>query len=178
MVLGREALASVEAREGMAELDAILASPRFRAAPRLSRLLRYIVEKSLANVPAELKEHQIGVDVFDRRVGYETSSDPVVRVEARQLRFKLADYYAGPGLADEIVISVPKGGYLARFERRVTEPGVETRTPESTPPTPTPAKPSRRLRWMRTAAIIGSVIALLGIGLWALRMKLPWTGSG
>jgi tetratricopeptide (TPR) repeat protein len=31
---------------------------------------------------------------------------------------------------------------------------------------------------MRTAAIAVSVIALLGIGSWALRMKLPWSGSG
>jgi tetratricopeptide (TPR) repeat protein len=55
---------------------------------------------------------------------------------------------------------------------------VEAATPKSSPPTPSAAKPSWRLRRMRTAAIAGAVIALFGISFWALRMNLSWTRSG
>jgi tetratricopeptide (TPR) repeat protein len=177
MVLDREPMAPVAAPEAMAQVEAILSSPRFAAAPRLSRLLRYIVEKSLANNPAALKEYQVGVDVFDRRVGYETSTDPVVRVEVRQLRFKLADYYAGPGMVDEIVISIPKGGYVAQFERRVAESPEAVRTAESLPPRPEAAKQSSRwprFRWVAVAV----VIALAALGFPSFRAKLPWAASG
>lgn len=104
------------------ELEAILSSPVFKNSGRLSRFLRYVVEQSLHGNADALKEYQIGVDVFGRGAAYDTRTDPVVRVEARQLRFKLAEYYNNYGAADEIVINLPKGRYAAHFERRA---GVE-----------------------------------------------------
>jgi TolB-like protein/tetratricopeptide (TPR) repeat protein len=99
------------------ELETILSSEIFVNSNRLSGFLRYVVEHTLEGNTTGLKEYLIGLDVFSRTGSYDTRADPVVRVEARQLRFKLADYYAGPGRDDEIVISLPKGGYVARFER-------------------------------------------------------------
>jgi TolB-like protein len=44
-----------------------------------------------------------------------------VRVEARRLRRKLAEYYAGDGREDPIEICLPKGGYLPTFEVRASK---------------------------------------------------------
>jgi tetratricopeptide (TPR) repeat protein len=104
------------------ELDAILASPSFKNSGRLSRFLRYIVGQSLEGHAEDLKEYRVGLEVFERGPDYDTRIDPVVRVEARQLRFKLAKYYATFGAADEIVIGLPKGHYAPCFERRLALP--------------------------------------------------------
>ena len=37
------------------------------------------------------------------------------------LRKKLAAYYAGAGLADQVIVSLPKGHYVPEFERRLPE---------------------------------------------------------
>lgn len=94
-----------------AELEAVLSSPIFADAPRLTRFLRFIVECSLAGRSAELKEYLVGTEVFDRPSSFAPQSDSVVRVEARRLRSKLCDYYSTEGRDHRILIEVPKGGY-------------------------------------------------------------------
>lgn len=49
-----------------AQLDRILAADAFASAGRLSRLLRYLVERTLSGDGPRLKEYVLGVDVFDR----------------------------------------------------------------------------------------------------------------
>src|SRR6202049_4918372 len=97
-------------------LIVVLRSPEFADSPRLSRFLKYVVEQTIEGRAADLKEYRVGVDVFDRPADYDPKTDPVVRVEARQFRFKLAAYYAAQGHRDEVAISIPKGGYGAHFE--------------------------------------------------------------
>ena len=80
--------------------------------------MEYVVEQKIAGNGERLKEYQIGVDVFGRPASYNTRIDPVVRVEARQLRFRLAEYYGANGLTDAVAISVPKGGYAAEISLR------------------------------------------------------------
>jgi adenylate cyclase len=98
-------------------LTAVLRSPEFADSPRLSRFLKYVVEQTIEGHAADLKEYRVGVDVFGRPAAYDPKTDPVVRVEARQLRFRLAAYYATREHRDEVAISIPKGGYGAHFER-------------------------------------------------------------
>jgi TolB-like protein len=100
-----------------AALDRILAGAGFRNADRLSRFLRFVVEQSLAGGAAELKEYRLGTEVYDRGADFDPRVDPIVRVEARRLRTKLLEYYEGPGSADPVRITMPKGGYAPVFER-------------------------------------------------------------
>ena len=79
-----------------AQLDRILASPGFVNADRLSRFLRFVVERTLAGEGDQLKEYLLGTEVFDRPSDYDPRLDSIVRVEARRLRAKLAEFYAGP----------------------------------------------------------------------------------
>ena len=98
-------------------LERVLGGAGFRNADRLSRFLRFAVERSLAGEGSELKEYRIGTEVYDRGADFDPRVDPIVRVEARRLRSKLLEYYDGPGGADPVRITLPKGGYAPVFEQ-------------------------------------------------------------
>src|SRR6476659_7737411 len=110
------------------ELDKILASPGFARYDRLSRFLRFIVEEALQGKGSELKESLLGVEVFDRKPGFDPKQDSVVRTEAAKLRDRLSKYYAAEGGADPIVITVEKGGYVPAF-RPSGAPVHQSQTP-------------------------------------------------
>lgn len=92
-------------------MEHILASHGFARAPRMRRLLAYLVEQKLAGEEGNTSEYAIGMDVFDRDPRqYSTCDDPIVRVQMRRLRDKLHRYYAD-GCADPLALSIPIGGY-------------------------------------------------------------------
>ncbi len=107
-----------------ASLEKILASPGFANADRISRFLRYTVEETLNGQTDKLKESLLGIDVFGRKPSYDPRVDAVVRTEAVKLRARLRDYYESEGREDEVVIDLPKGGYVPAFRNR--EKLVET----------------------------------------------------
>ena len=135
-----------------AELERILASKGFATAGRLSRLLRYVVEKTVAGEAGQLKEYAVGVEVFDRDDKYDPRIDSIVRVEAGRLRSRLDEYYNGEGAASPIRISLPRGGYVAQFETREA----------TTPPVPVVAQKRRAwAAWPLTAGLICAVAAMV-----------------
>ena len=107
------------------QLRRILASGEFASSERLSRFLRYVVERACDGQADQLKEFVIGTDVFDRDERYDPRLDSVVRVEASRLRTKLTEYYVKGGADDPVVIKVPKGGYVPVFEWRVAAPRID-----------------------------------------------------
>jgi TolB-like protein len=139
--------AAIPAREVTAQLDRILASKGFSNAGRLSRMLRHVVEKTLAGDP--LKEYSVGVDVFDRDEKYDPRLDSIVRVEAGRLRSRLDEYYSGDGASDGVRILLPRGGYTAQFERQGVLAAPRVATGES----------ARRSWWLPAAAAV-TVVAL------------------
>jgi TolB-like protein len=151
------------------ELERILASEPFANAGRLSRLLRYVVERTLAGEGDQLKEYVLGLEVFDRDERYDPRLDSIVRVEARRLRAKLDEYYRNGGAGDPLIISLPKGGYVPIFGARVTE---EAPAPPLTP-VPPPAVDVRRFgiekrAWPLVLAAI--VAAAVGLAAWGYRV--------
>ena len=111
-------------------LQRILASREFSTAARMRRFLEHVVKQKMAGNLAELKESLIGVDVFDREPGYDPKYDAIVRVEARRLRAKLAEYYEGSGATDAICFVFPKGSYIPEFVPATAPPPVALPTPE------------------------------------------------
>lgn len=103
-------------------LEEILASSPFRGSRRYPTMLRYIVEKTLANQHSELKERTIGVEVFGRNPAYDTNADPVVRFTASEIRRRLAQFYQESGTTSRIVLELPSGTYIPRFHLRSHEP--------------------------------------------------------
>src|SRR5688500_8656319 len=124
-----------------AQLERILAAGEFSNAGRISRLLRYVVDRTVAGEGDQLKEYVVGTEVFDRGSDYDPRLDSIVRVEARRLRARLDDYYKGPGNADPIVITMPRGSYVPSFARR-QEPDLVA-APDLVPAAP-PASASAR----------------------------------
>lgn len=110
--------ALIPASQVRAACDSILASGIFHNAPRMSRLLRFLVENAIADVVQNVSEYIIGIEVFDRNPStYNTSEDPIVRVQIGRLREKLKTYYANPRIGSDIEISIPTGAYHPLFRR-------------------------------------------------------------
>ena len=105
-----------------AQLNRILASGIFISSQRLSKFLRFVVERSIADRGDELKEYSLGLEVFERDTGFDPRIDPIVRVQAAKLRSKLTEYYSAEGRDDALVISIPKGGYAAVFKSAAAPP--------------------------------------------------------
>jgi TolB-like protein/lipoprotein NlpI len=111
----------------VSQLARILESRYFSGAEGRSRFLRYVVERVLQNRQGELKEYIIGLEVFRRGEAFDPKTDSIVRVEARNLRAKLRDYYQGEGVRDPIRIELPKGGYIPAFQQISERPPVASR---------------------------------------------------
>jgi serine/threonine-protein kinase len=101
-----------------AQLERILVSDGFVRSKGLCRFLQFAVEQKLRNRSVRLKEHLIGVTVFDRGEGFNPGADPIVRVQARRLRSKLNLFYKTDGHADPVQIDLPCGGYVPVFQLR------------------------------------------------------------
>jgi adenylate cyclase len=102
------------------ELQRILASSEFAAAPTLSRFLRYIVEYWVDHGDEAPKEYALGVEALQRGAAFDSDVDTSVRVHARRLRVRLARYYGAEGRDNPIRLSVPKGHYRIEILERAT----------------------------------------------------------
>src|SRR5580658_5462856 len=106
----------------------VVAGPHFARSLLLSKFLLYVVAETLEGREAEITEHQIGEQVFDRRPGYSTVEDNIVRNYARQLRRRLAEHFAAEGSSEPLRIDSPVGGYVPVF-LGVSELGVSEDRP-------------------------------------------------
>jgi hypothetical protein len=144
----------------------VLASLAFAKAPRLCTMLEYIADHSIAGRVEELTEQQIGIQVFKRSPGYNSGEDTIVRGTARLLRQRLELYYNDEGRQDTLRISIPKGGYVARFETamdRIPAAPKPTPDPELRLPQIQPADAS--LRWPHAAVISLTLLSCLALAL-------------
>ncbi|MGJ5816985.1 hypothetical protein [Paludibaculum fermentans] len=140
-------------------LESLVAQEPFRDSPTLQRLLRFIVEETLATGGKDLKEYNLGVSVFKRREEFDPRTDSIVRVQVGVLRRKLAAYYETTGRNDALFIEIPRGHYSARFQLRAADPP------------PLAPNPFQRRPWTRDLALAGLGV-LLGLLVW-----VPFRGS-
>jgi tetratricopeptide (TPR) repeat protein len=144
------------------QIDRITASDTFASAPILCRLLRHVAEYALTGRADELKEYALGVEVFDRGVSFDPRIDAIVRVQARRLRSKLDEYYSAHGTEATVVVELPKGHYIPRFRRAVSDAG------DAPPPAmPGGGRPLRRSP-AAAAVVLLAVLAALVVGALAL----------
>ena len=93
----------------------VVTGPHFARSLLLSKFLLYVVAETLEGRETEITEHQIGMHVFDRRPGYSTVEDNIVRNYARQLRRRLAEHFADEGSSESVRIDIPLGAYVPVF---------------------------------------------------------------
>ncbi len=120
----------------------------FERSVRLQHFLMDVVERALAGRVDEINEQQLGTRIFGKPPDYNPAEDNTVRVQARILRKKLAEYYDGEGFDDPIHIVIPKGGYVPVFEPRIAAVPPPAAAPVLAKPFP-------------LAAVLGCVCAVL-----------------
>lgn len=146
------------------EMEKILASRGFARNERLGKFLRFVVERQLEGQAVTLKESVIAVEVFGRRPDYDPKLDSIVRTEAARLRARLAEYYAGEGAREAVIIDMPKGGYIPLIqvnENQKENPSVPVVQPE---PMASPTRP-----WRNTVLATGGVLLALSFVWWLSR---------
>lgn len=141
-----------------AHVARVTSSELFVGAERLCRFLHFTVESKLNGREADVKEYTLGREVFDRGETYDPRLDPIVRVEARRLRSRLAEYYGGPGRDEALRLEYPKGSYLPVVS------GAIARTAGS------PAPSARRAWWFAAVAV---VVILVVIAVVAVPRLMP-----
>src|SRR6201999_3945294 len=99
-------------------IERIAARRHLKSSPRLRNFFFYVADCSIREAPEEATEQQIGIRVFHRHPGYNSSEASIVRTHARLLRQKLTAYFAEEGIGEEIVVEIPKGHYLPVFHAK------------------------------------------------------------
>jgi tetratricopeptide (TPR) repeat protein len=151
----------LDSKEVNAALGRILATQALVRSPRLADFLRYVVEQRLAGRTDAPKEIEIGVQVFGRASDYDPRIDPVVRVQARLLRFKLNEYYETAGKTDAVRIDLPKGSYLAAFSGEL--PRAQPEPAPALTPVALPARRSASIRWIVTSALLAGALIVVAV---------------
>jgi hypothetical protein len=141
----------------------VAASQFFAKGPKLRAFLLYICENSLLGKNENLSTQLIGTRVFGRNPDYIPSEDNIVRVEARELRKRLAAFFASEGSSEPIIIEIPKGNYAPVFRPRemVSEPRPVTGTAEFEEKEARPQPGNRWLVPLLSAALAASTAALI-----------------
>jgi hypothetical protein len=162
----------------------IVASRSFAKSALLSRFLLYVCEREITGKTAEISEHQIGVQVFGRRPGYNPGEDNIVRNYARQLRHRLDQYFLEEGRDEELRVSIPRGKYVPVYspnhfqswpllvlpEHETDSGGVlETLVPVT--PAAVSAQPARRRPWLLFS--LGTLVLLAGLAIaWPIARRV------
>jgi tetratricopeptide (TPR) repeat protein len=102
---------SVEEKDLTDALRRVAADPVFARSPQLRRLLEYLVTCAISG-DSHPKEYTIAVEALGRSADFDPERDAIVRVQAGRLRRALDKYYAGPGGADRVRITLPAGSYV------------------------------------------------------------------
>jgi hypothetical protein len=138
-----------------AELERILSSRFFKNAVRSRQFLEFVVRHTIEGRSEQLKERTIGTEVFHRAPGYATGDDPVVRVQAGEVRRRLEQYYQDSRNSSGMRIELPVGSYAPRIQwaGRDTTPATE-KTETELPAAVVRGAPTRRGQsWWLLAAV-------------------------
>jgi hypothetical protein len=103
------------------ELHRALESKHFASAPKKTRFLEFVSEQTFLGNGDKLNEYLIGVEVYDRGPEFNPQKDPIVRVQAHEIRRLLKKHYEEDGKDSLIRIDLPAGHYVPLFRRNTTE---------------------------------------------------------
>jgi hypothetical protein len=93
----------------------VIESPHLISSARLRDFLLHVTACAIRETPEDATEQQIGIQVFQRSPGFNSSEDSIVRSQARLLRLKLSAYFNAEGASEPLIIEIPKGHYLPVF---------------------------------------------------------------
>lgn len=160
----------------------IVLSSSFAKSPRLSHFLRYICNEQEEGRQARISEQSIGIAVFGRSPDYDSNADSIVRSHASRLRHRLREYFETEGLEEPVLLTIPKGSYIPRFELRNAAVPVQAEQEHAPQLLPSPntnegvadqhvpiASTTRAVFAWQIACAIATAVALTCIALLAVR---------
>jgi hypothetical protein len=163
---------ALDTKECWAVLERVAASTHLRRATRLQELLHYLGKRSLKDHLETVHEQMVGIEVFHRLEGYDTSADNIVRTSVSELRKRIDAYFNSEGADEALIMEIPRWNYVLVFRHRpaVTEvpnpPSFLSDAPvrdlaEAVPEAPPVSRPRG---WMAmAAAAAGLTIIMLAV---------------
>lgn len=118
---------SVLVEERKAEVQRVLQSPQFRKTPKLQLFLGLVCDYYFQNRAPEINEFLIATEAFGKGPAFDPSQDSLVRVQAREVRRRLREYYQNEGKGNRLVLDIPLGHYVPDFTL-VDSPGPAKQT--------------------------------------------------
>jgi hypothetical protein len=171
-------LSESEKSEVRAQLERLLSNAHFSQSKRFPSFLRFVTELTLAGETEGIKERTLGIEIFGRDAEYDTSSDPIVRVTAAEIRKRVAQYYQETAHQDELRITLPSGSYIPQFHwPKGAHDGAAPAWPSISPEpaahleAPPPAKPRRLSLLLALASIVAVLAAATSILVWQARNR-------
>jgi hypothetical protein len=150
-----------------AHAERVKASGVLGRSPLMHRLFDFLLECSAADKAP--KEIEVAVDAFGKGAEFDVSQDAMVRVYIHKLRRKLEEFYAGPGAAEAVRLSIPKGEY--RFVAEAVEIAPVADLEDSTLAVPPPE--AARRKWVMPVLIASAVLNILVLAVVFLRTSTP-----
>jgi hypothetical protein len=168
------------------QMERLLANPYFSHSRRFPSFLRFVIDHTLSGQTDDLKERTLGIEIFGKNADYDTSSDPIVRVTAAEIRKRIAQYYQDPGHEHELRISLLPGSYIPQFHWPSTTTPANHEDPPATQPShpiadhpaepittvPTPTNPWR-IAFLSLCVLL-AVAAATGALLWNASRRTPF----
>lgn len=158
--------------EVLEQLEKLIGSQALHGNESLKALLRFITLKALDEPDPQIKEYTLAVEVFGRSSNFDPQIDSVVRVQTGRLRSRLHQYYETEGRDDQIIIALPKGGYIPTFTYAHSplqpEPSEIAALALSVAGQP-PAVPERN--WKLLAGLLAGLLAIVAVGLSIVAVK-------
>lgn len=149
-------------------LRRVLESRLFSKAPKRREFLRYICEQAIAGRSDPVHEREIGVAVYQRNPEYDPGEDNIVRVEARNLRKQLEQFFRTEGASEPLLLRIPKGSYVPDFVQR----------PPAAEPPPAPRVPTATVSIRRRSLVLAAVILVAGTFFFSRFVGDLWPDTG
>ena len=108
------------------QAEKICNADAFKTKKLLCKFLSFIISESLAGREHQLKGYTIAIEVFGKGKDFDADHNALIRIHAGRLRRVLKAYYCNEGQYDEIIIEIPKGGYIPQFTLNTNSKIVET----------------------------------------------------
>jgi hypothetical protein len=161
-------------------LERVASSSQLKRASRLRELLLFVGRRSLKDGCTQVREQEIGIEVFGRPQAYDTAVDNIVRTNVSDLRKRIEAYFDSEGLQETVIMEIPRGSYVPVFRYRPVDQPKAAKPQEmavasaSEPPAALheARQDSARGRWAHTRWIAaGTVFCMLAACCVALWLK-------
>ncbi len=160
----------ISTHEKREELRRILQTRPFARAEKKARFLEFVIDQTLRGNADKLNEYVIGIEIYERGKDFDPQVDPIVRVQAHQIRGLLQKYYEGDGKDNPLRLELPAGHYIPEFRRMIPLEAVVE---------PAAAPAARRSGWTdpRNVLLAILVVTCATVGTLWYRAREPGSSS-